>query len=57
MSRKRMISIYVIILIIISLPFSIIPMLANPDDAPVTPIQHAAAALANFFGPWGVIIV
>jgi hypothetical protein len=31
--------------------------MAAPDDAPITPLQHVVAALANYFGPWGVAIV
>lgn len=48
---------FVIIWLVISLPFVIIHLLAAPDDAPITPLQHVVAALANYFGPWGVVIV
>ena len=41
----------------ISVPFTVLHLIANPDDAPITPLQHAAAALANYFGPWGVALV
>jgi hypothetical protein len=43
--------------LVISLPFVTIHLLANPNDAPITPLQHIAAAVANYFGPWGVAIV
>jgi len=43
--------------LVISLPFTIIHLIARPDDAPITPLQHVTAAFANFFGPWGVAIV
>jgi len=42
---------------VISLPFTIIHLLAKPDDAAISPLQHITAAVANFFGPWGVAIV
>jgi hypothetical protein len=43
--------------LVISLPFTIIHLIASPDDAPITPLQHLTAAFANYFGPWGVAIV
>jgi hypothetical protein len=55
-SRKRLVT-FAIIWLAISVPFVIVHLLANPDDAPITPVQHAAAALGNFFGPWGVAFV
>ena len=39
------------------MPFTVIHLIARPDDAPITPLQHIMAAFANFFGPWGVAIV
>ena len=42
---------------VVSVPFTIIHLIAKPDDAPISPLQHVAAALANFFGPWGVALV
>lgn len=48
---------YAIIGFVIGLPFAIIHLMASPDDAPITPLQHVTAAPANFFGPWGVAIV
>jgi hypothetical protein len=42
---------------VVSLPFVLIHLMAAPDDAPITPLQHVVAALANYFGPWGVTIV
>jgi hypothetical protein len=43
--------------LVISVPFTIIHLIAKPDDAPISPLQHVAAAIANFFGPWGVALV
>jgi hypothetical protein len=57
MTRKKLLVLFGIILMIISVPFTVIHLLANPDDAPITPIPHMVAALANFLGPWGVAIV
>ncbi|MCU0981519.1 MAG: hypothetical protein MUF25_20405 [Pirellulaceae bacterium] len=48
---------YAVSSLVISLPFTAIHLLAKPDDAPITPLQHVAAAIANFFGPWGVALV
>lgn len=55
--HKKMLWIYVAILVTVSLPFTAIHILARPDDAPISLMQHLVAALANFFGPWGVVIV
>ncbi len=57
MSTRKVLVIFGIITLVISLPFVIIHLLAKPDDAPITPLQHVVAALANYFGPWGVAIV
>ena len=57
MSTRKVLAIFAIIALVISLPFVIIHLLAKPDDAPITPLQHVVAALANYFGPWGVAIV
>jgi len=57
MNRKRLPARYAITALVISLPFTAIHLLARPDDAPITPLQHVAAAVANFFGPWGVVLV
>ncbi len=57
MTTRRMLLIYSIAALVVALPFTVIHLIARPDDAPITPLQHAAAALANFFGPWGVAIV
>ncbi len=48
---------YAITALVISLPFTILHIIAQPDDAPITPLQHWAAAIANYFGPWGVVLV
>lgn len=57
MSVKRLLSFYGIVLLVISVPFTILHLIARPDDAPISPLQHVTAAVANFFGPWGVAIV
>lgn len=57
MSTKKVLVIFAIVLLVISFPFVIIHLIAGPNDAPITPLQHLVAALANFFGPWGVVIV
>ena len=57
MTCKTRLVIYGALFLVISLPFASIHVMANPDDAPITPIQHLVAALANYFGPWGVVIV
>jgi hypothetical protein len=57
MSSTQLVRAYLVTFAIVSLPFVFIHIMANPDDAPISPLQHAAAALANFFGPWGVAMV
>jgi len=57
MSNRKVLAIFGIIALTISLPFVTIHVMAAPDDAPITPLQHVAAALANYFGPWGVAVV
>ena len=57
MSSRKILAIFSIIALVVSLPFVIIHLLAVPDDAAITPLQHLVAALANYFGPWGVSIV
>lgn len=57
MTTRKLLTIYTVIGLAISLPFIIIHLLAKPDDAPITPIQHVVAAGANFFGPWGGAVV
>jgi hypothetical protein len=56
MSTKHLLSLYAAALALVSLPFTVIHLVARPDDAPISPLQHVAAAAANFFGPWGVAI-
>lgn len=46
-----------VIALSVSLPFVLIHLLAAPDDAPISPLQHVVAALANYLGPWGVAVV
>ncbi|HWH70100.1 MAG TPA: hypothetical protein VNT26_11995 [Candidatus Sulfotelmatobacter sp.] len=57
MSTWRRLIRYAITGLVVSLPFTFIHLVANPDDAAITPLQHVTAALANFFGPWGAHIV
>ena len=57
MSTRKVLAVFVGILLAVSVPFVIVHLRAAPDDAPITPLQHVVAALANFFGPWGVAIV
>jgi len=57
MSAKRLLSFYAVTLAVVSLPFTVIHLMARPDDAPISPLQHVVGAAANFFGPWGVAIV
>jgi hypothetical protein len=57
MSVKKTLWMYIAVLMTVSLPFTAVHILARPDDAPISPMQHLVAALANFFGPWGVVIV
>ena len=57
MTTRKLLASCAITGLVISLPFTILHLIARPDDAPITPLQHIAAAFANFFGPWGVAIV
>src|SRR5512137_219815 len=57
MTTRKLLAIHAIAGLVISLPFTIIHLIARPDDAPITPLQHITAAFANVFGPWGVAIV
>jgi hypothetical protein len=57
MSTRKLLAVFAVILLAVSVPFGIVHSMAAPDDAPITPLQHVAAAFANFFGPWGVAIV
>ena len=57
MTTRKLLARHAIAGLVISLPFTIIHLIARPDDAPITPLQHITAAFANFFGPWGVAIV
>jgi len=57
MTRTKLPIVFGLALLVVGLPFVVIHLAASPDDAPITPLQHAVAALANFFGPWGVVVV
>jgi hypothetical protein len=57
MSTRKVLTVFAVIALVVSLPFVILHLTAAPDDAPITPLQHVVGALANFFGPWGVALV
>jgi hypothetical protein len=57
MSTRQLLGRCGLIGVLLGLPFALLHLVANPDDAPITPLQHLVAALANFFGPWGVALV
>jgi hypothetical protein len=57
MTTCRLRAVFAITGLVIGAPFTIVHLIAKPNDAPITPLQHVTAALANFFGPWGVAIV
>lgn len=57
MSIRKLMLLFLIMAGMISVPFVWIHLAAAPDDAPITPVQHAVAALANYCGPWGVAMV
>jgi hypothetical protein len=56
-STRKVIIVLGVIALVVSLPFVILHLVAAPDDAPITALQHVVAALANYFDPWGVAIV
>jgi hypothetical protein len=56
MSTRKVLAVFGVIAIVVGLPFVLIHLMAAPDDAPITPLQHVVAALANYLGPWGVTI-
>lgn len=57
MTDKKRLTAFLFTWLGISLPFVLLHLAARPDDAPISPLQHLVAALANFFGPWGSAIV
>lgn len=57
MNTRKVLTILAVIALVIGLPFVILHLAAAPDDTPIKPLQHVVAALANYFGPWGVAIV
>lgn len=57
LSRKTVVTIAGATALALAVPFSLLHLVAAPDDAPISAVQHVAAALANFFGPWGVALV
>lgn len=57
MTNKKILIIFGVMALIVSLPFGLIHLLAAPDEAPLTALHRVTAALANYFGPWGVAIV
>jgi hypothetical protein len=56
-STRKVLAVFGAIAIVVSIPFVAIHLMATPDDAPITPLQHVVAAFANYFGPWAVVIV
>jgi hypothetical protein len=57
MITKRPLTIFGIIALTIGLPFAFLHLIASPNDAQITLIQRLTAAIANYFGPWGVAVV
>ena len=57
MTTKKRLIVFATTGLLVSLPFVAIHLLAQPDDAPISPLQRLVAALANFLGPWGVALV
>lgn len=57
MSTRKVFAVFAVIAVAVSVPFVILHLMAAPDDAAITPLQHVVAALANYFGPWGVAVV
>jgi hypothetical protein len=57
MSTRTLLNRCGLISLVLGFPFVVLHLLANPDDAAISPLQHAAAATANFFGPWGGALV
>lgn len=55
--KEKVSRLLLITTIVLGIPFVVLHLVANPDDAPISMLQHIAAAFANFFGPWGVAIV
>jgi hypothetical protein len=56
-STRRILAVFGLIGLVVSLPFVVLHLMAAPEDAPITPLQHVVAVLANYFGPWGVALV
>jgi len=54
---QKCLVVYGLVALVVSVPFTIIHLIARPDDTPLSPLQHVVAALANYFGPWGVAVV
>jgi hypothetical protein len=57
MNTRKVLAILAVIALVTGLPFVVLHLAAAPDDVPIKPLQHVVAALANYFGPWGVAIV
>lgn len=57
MSRKRLLATYGTIMLLVSLPFTLLHLRAHTDDAYITWPQRIVASAANLCGPWGVAIV
>lgn len=57
MTIRKFLTTLAVMTVVISIPFTILHLIASPDEAPITPLQHTVAAVANFFGPWGAVLV
>lgn len=57
MQRKQVLATLGLIVLALSLPFVILHWVAAPDDARISVFQRAVAALSNYAGPWGVVLV
>jgi hypothetical protein len=44
MSTRKVVAVFGAIALVVSFPFVILHLLAAPDDAPITPLQHVVAA-------------
>lgn len=59
MNTKKLKSLLVLVLIflLIGFPFTVVHLIAAPDEVHITSLQRIVAAIADFFGPWGIAIV
>ncbi len=57
MTTRKLVLSYAVTGLVIGVPFSVAHLMANPNDAAITLVQRLTASVANYFGPWGVVIV